>query len=56
MKIVIIFITKQPITTQLYYMLNLKSTWKRVYYRVTTPFTKKPLLAEAPYTYHDWYR
>ena len=28
---------------------------KGVYYRVTTLFTIKPLLAEAPYIYHDWF-
>ena len=26
---------------------------KRVYYRVTIPFTTKPILAEAPYSYYD---
>ena len=29
---------------------------KRVYYRVTFPFTSKPILAEAQYTYYDWFR
>ena len=28
---------------------------KRVYHRATTPFTTKPLLAEAPYPYYDWF-
>ena len=29
---------------------------KRVYYRVTIPFTTKPLLAEIPYLYCDWFK
>ena len=28
---------------------------KIVYYRVTIPFTMKPLLAKAPYPYYDWF-
>ena len=27
---------------------------KRVYYQVTTPFTRKSLLAEAPDPYYEW--
>ena len=28
---------------------------KRVYYRVTALFTRKPLSAEAQYAYYDWF-
>ena len=29
--------------------------WKRVHFRVTTPFTRKTLLAEAHYSYYHWF-
>ena len=29
---------------------------KRFYYRVATPFTRKPLLAETSYPYYDRFR
>ena len=25
------------------------------FYRVTTPFTRNPLLADAPHPYYDWF-
>ena len=29
---------------------------KRVYYRVTIPFTRNPILVEDPYPFYDWVR
>ena len=29
---------------------------KRGYYRLTVPFTRKPLLNEITYPYYDWFR